>query len=152
MIIQEDSRQHAGKHELKRLGLEAAGHRIIRSKVIVGDYCRPPEVAIDTKENMAEIAANIGGSREEHQRFINELKLAQEIGTRLYILIENTDGIRTVQDVQSWKNPRSKASPHCIQGPRLAKAMDTIAERYGCRFRFCRPEEAARIIAEILQE
>ena len=150
MIIQEDSRQQAGKHETKHQALQAAGHRIIRSKVVVGDYCAPPPVAVDTKENMAEIAQNIGGGKREHQRFINELKLAKDIGCRLYILVENEDGIRSVADVQRWRNPRTEYSPNCIQGPRLAKAMTTIEERYGCRFRFCTPQEAAAIIVDLL--
>ena len=150
MIIQEDSRQQAGKHELKHQMLQTAGHRIIRSKVVVGDYCLPPEVAVDTKENMSEIAQNIGGGKGEHTRFINELKLAKDIGCRLYILVENDDGIRSVSDVVRWRNPRTDYSPNCIQGPRLAKAMTTIEERYGCRFRFCSPEEAAAIIVELL--
>lgn len=151
MIIQEDSRQQAGKHETKHEALQAAGHRIIRSKVVVGDYCAPPPVAVDTKENMAEIAQNIGGGKREHQRFINELKLAKDIGCRLYILVENEDGIRSVADVQRWRNPRTEYSPNCIQGPRLAKAMTTIEERYGCRFWFCTPQEAAAIIVDLLR-
>lgn len=151
MIIQEDSRQHAGKHETKHRALEAAGHVIFRSKVIVGDYCKPPTVVVDTKESMAEIAQNIGGGKAEHQRFINELKLAKSLGCRLYILVENEDGIRSVADVQRWRNPRTEYSPNCIQGPRLAKAMTTIEERYGCRFRFCTPQEAAAIIVDLLR-
>ena len=151
MIIQEDSRQQKGKHELKREGMLAAGHQIFRSKVIVGDYCKPPTVAVDTKENMAEIAQNIGGTREEHQRFIREVKLAQEIGTQLYILVENTDGINTIEDVIRWTNPRTEYSPKCIQGPRLAKAMRTIESRYGCVFMFCHPDEAAETIIDLLR-
>ena len=76
MIIQEDSRQQTGKHDLKHQFFEADGHKVFRSKVIVGDYCKPPTVAVDTKENMSEIAQNIGGGKEEHKRFIRELKLA----------------------------------------------------------------------------
>lgn len=151
MIIQEDSRQQVGKHELKRQGMIAAGHRIFRSKVIVGDYCKPPTVAVDTKENMSEIAQNIGGGKEEHKRFIRELKLAQEIGTQLYILVENDEGIEDLVDVQRWYNPRTEYSPNCIQGPRLYKAMHTIQDRYGCVFLFCRPEEAADMIIDLLR-
>ena len=149
MKIQEDSRNKAGKHALKHEHFEAAGHQIYRSKVIVGDYCKPPTVSVDTKENMAEIAMNIGGP--EHKRFINELKLAQEIGCTLYILVENTDGIRDLVDVERWRNPRTDYSPNCIQGPRLAKAMRTIQERYGCTFLFCKPEEAAEMIIDLLR-
>lgn len=151
MVIQEDSRQQKGKHELKREGMLSAGHQIVRSKVVVGDYCKPPTVAVDTKENMSEIAQNIGGGRDEHQRFIRELKLAQDISCQLYVLIENTEGIRDLDDVPRWVNPRTELSPNCIQGPRLAKAMRTIQERYGCVFMFCRPEEAADIIVDLLR-
>lgn len=152
MYIQEDSRQQAGKHEIKHEAFKASGHQLVRSKVLIGDYCRPPEVAIDTKASMAEIAQNIGGGGAEHQRFINELKLAKEVGCRLYILVENEDGARSIADVARWRNPRTEYSPRCIQGPRLAKAMATIEERYGCRFRFCRPEAAAEIIVELLKD
>ena len=151
MIIQEDSRQQKDKHELKRQGLLSAGHKLYRSKVIVGDYCKPPTVAVDTKENMAEIAQNIGGTQQEHQRFIREVKLAQEIGCQLYVLVENTDGITRIEDVVRWTNPRTEYSPKCIQGPRLAKAMHTIESRYGCVFMFCRPEETAEIIVDLLR-
>ena len=114
MIIQEDSRQQAGKHTLKHEQFAQAGHQIFRSKVIVGDYCKPPAVAVDTKENMNEIAQNIGGSKEEHRRFINELKLAQDLGTELYILVENTDGIEELDAVYKWRNPREEYSSKCI--------------------------------------
>lgn len=151
MIIQEDSRQQAGKHEIKHACWASSGDRVFRSKVIVGDYCTPPTVAVDTKEGMQEIAQNIGGNRAEHNRFINELKLAQELGTKLYVLIENEDGIKSVEDVVRWINPRMEFSPNCIQGPRLAKAMRTIEGRYGCTFLFCSPEEAASEIINLLR-
>ena len=151
MKIQEDSRQQAGKHELKHKLFEAEGHEIFRSKVIVGDYCKPPAVAVDTKEHMQEIAQNIGGGKAEHQRFIRELKLAQERGCKLYVLVENTDGIEELDEVYTWRNPRTDYSPNCIQGPRLWKAMKTIEERYGCTFLFCKPEEAADIIVDLLR-
>lgn len=150
MVIQEDSRQQTGKHELKHAYWNEHGDRFFRSKVIVGDYCKPPTVAVDTKESVAEIAQNIGGGRAEHKRFINELKLAQELGTTLYVLVENEDGIEDLDDVYTWQNPRTEYSPNCIQGPRLWKAMKTIQERYGCTFLFCAPEDAAEMIVDLL--
>lgn len=150
MIIQEDSRQQAEKHETKHASWSAAGDLIVRSKVIVGDYCKPPAVAVDTKAGMQEIAQNIGGTKEEHERFINELKLARDIGTKLYVLIENEDNINNINDVARWWNPRAEYSPRAIQGNTLAKAMRTIQDRYGCTFMFCRPVEAAEIIKRLL--
>ena len=153
MTLIEDSRQQKNKHETKHAWWAEHSVKLIRCKLVVGDYALMPSLSkiVDTKENISEIAQNIGGTREEHQRFIREVKLAQEIGTQLYILVENTDGIESVEDVVSWVNPRTEYSPKCIQGPRLAKAMRTIESRYGCVFMFCRPEEAAETIIDLLR-
>lgn len=152
MIIQEDSRQQVGKHEIKHRFWQEAGVALCRSKIVVGDYCLPPAVSIDTKESMQEIAQNVGGTRDEHVRFINELKLAQSLGTILYVLVENTDGVRTIADVARWYNPRLDYSPRAITGERLAKALATIQSRYGCKFLFCTPDEAGQVITEILEK
>lgn len=150
MLI-EDSRQQAGKHETKHKRWAELGVLLTRCKIPVGDYCKPPEVSVDTKANIAEIAQNIGGGKDEHQRFIRELKLAYELKCKLYILIENTEGYECIDDVATWRNPRTDYSPDCIQGPRLAKAMHTIETRYGCTFMFCSPEEAADVIMDLLR-
>ena len=151
MVIQEDSRQQKEKHEEKYAVWERTGVRLRRCKLPYGDYALPPAKSVDTKTGMWEIAQNIGGGREEHKRFINECKAAQADGCELYILIENTEGINCIEDVTRWVNPRTEYSPDCIQGPRLAKAMRTIEGRYGCTFLFCRPEEAADMIIDLLR-
>ena len=151
MTIIEDSRQKYDKHNLKHECFERANVSVVRCKLPVGDYCRPPSVSVDTKANIAEIAQNIGGTREEHQRFINELKLAKDMDTLLYILIENDEGVGCIDDLNRWINPRSEFSPRAIQGDRLAKAMHTIEERYGCVFLFCRPDETADTIIDLLR-
>lgn len=148
MHIIEDSRNQKGKHEEKHAVWQQMGVRLRRCKIPYGDYCLPPKVSVDTKADMAEIAQNIGA---EHKRFVAECKAAKEDGCQLYVLIENTEGIRDLDDVPRWVNPRTELSPNCIQGPRLAKAMRTIQERYGCVFMFCRPEEAADIIVDLLR-
>ena len=106
---------------------------------------------VDTKAGMWEIAQNIGGNAQEHNRFINELKLARDCSSQLYVLIENEDSIEDIGGVERWRNPRTDFSPDCIQGSRLAKAMRTIEGRYGCLFLFCKPEEAAEKIVELLR-
>ena len=124
---------------------------MLRCKIPFGDYCLPPRVSVDTKADMAEIAQNIGGSTDEHARFREECKLAQDWGCRLIILVENTDGITCIEDVAAWDNPRRFTSPKAIDGVRLSKAMMTMQRRYGCEFWFCPPEEAARTVKEILE-
>ncbi len=146
--IIEDTRQQTGKHNHKRQWFEEHGITITRSKLPFGDYAIMPTMAIDTKRNMDEIAANICGK--EHTRFINECKAAKAAGCQLVILVENTDGIEDVSAVHTWENPRRFISPYCVEGPRLQKAMKTISERYGVKFMFCRPEQAAERITEML--
>ena len=148
MIIQEDTRQKAGKHDVKHDYFAEHGVELVRCKLPFGDYALVPSISIDTKENMDEIAMNICGS--EHKRFINECKAAKAAGCSLVILVENTLGITDISQVHKWINPRVVYSSKCVQGPRLQKAMETISERYGVRFMFCRPEDAGKIITEIL--
>lgn len=150
MIIQEDTRQKAGKHDVKHDYFAEHGVELVRCKLPFGDYALVPSISIDTKENMDEIAMNICGS--EHKRFINECKAAKAAGCSLVILVENTLGITDISQVHKWINPRVVYSSKCVQGPRLQKAMETISERYGVRFMFCRPEDAGRIITEILND
>ena len=148
MVIQEDTRQQAGKHDIKHDWFAAHGVELVRSKLPFGDYALVPSVAVDTKKDMEEIAANICGK--EHTRFITECKAAKAAGCTLVILVENTVGIRELSQVHTWINPRAIYSKNCVQGSRLQKAMETISERYGVRFLFCQPEESAERIIAIL--
>ena len=149
MVIQEDTRQQAGKHDIKHGYFETHDVELLRCKLPFGDYAPPPRVSIDTKANMDEIANNICG--QEHKRFINECKAAKAAGCQLIILVENTVGVTDISEVHRWINPRSVYSPKCVQGPRLQKAMMTISDRYGVQFRFCTPEEVGAVIKEILE-
>lgn len=150
MVIQEDTRQQAGKHDIKHAYFADHGVDLVRCKLPFGDYAPIPPVSIDTKNSMDEIAGNICGK--EHRRFINECRAAKEAGCKLIILVENTIGISDISQVHTWINPRVIYSDKCVQGPRLQKAMKTISERYGVRFMFCQPEEAGKKIKELLSE
>ena len=151
MWLLEDTKQQAGKHETKHKAWADHGDNLVRCALPVGDYALPPRVAIDTKASMQEIAQNIGGSSAEHGRFRRELQRAQDIGCHLYILVENDEGIRNVDEVATWVNPRLIDSPKAITGDRLAKAMQTMQERYGVTFLFCHPERAAATIHYLLE-
>lgn len=149
MTIQEDTRQKVGEHEIKHQWFSENGVGIVRCKLPFGDYAPIPPVSIDTKRNMDEIAQNICGK--EHRRFINECKAARAAGCALIILVENDLGITDLSQVHTWINPRTIYSDKCVQGDRLQKAMETISERYGVRFMFCRPEKSAQIILETIK-
>lgn len=149
MVIQEDTRQKADKHNIKHQGFADLSVELVRCKLPFGDYAPIPPISIDTKENMDEIANNICGK--EHMRFINECKAAKAAGCHLYILVENKLDITDLSQVHTWQNPRVIYSPKCVQGPRLQKAMETISERYGVTFLFCNPIDSAKIITELLK-
>lgn len=151
MNIIEDSRQQAGKHELKHKAWADHGDNLIRCALPFGDYMAVPPVSVDTKASMLEIAQNIGGSTAEHDRFRRELQKAKKAGCHLYVLVENDEGIRSLEDVRLWVNPRLIDSPRAITGQRLARAMETMQERYGVTFLFCHPERAAAMIHYLLE-
>lgn len=150
MILLEDTRQQANKHRLKHEYWSSHGIEIVRTKLLVGDYMVfGGTICVDTKMSVEEIAQNIGGR--EHARFREECKLAQRIGATLIILVENTEGFRSVEDVTAWVNPNINKTSRSIEGPRLAKAMRTMSERYGVQFLFCTPEESGGMVLELLQ-
>lgn len=150
MVILEDTRQQAGKHDLKHDYFTSEGIELVRTKLPFGDYALwGGSIAVDTKANVEEIAANIGGK--EHVRFREECKLAQRCGGQLIILVENENGFDSIDAVKAWVNPNIRKTARSIEGPRLAKAMATMSVRYGVRFEFCTPEEAGERILQLLE-
>ena len=193
VIIVEDKGQQAGKHENKHCWFDYHGVKILRAPLPVGDYILCTNAVqdvinrkakrgvdlkkmdflgsyrecVDTKKDMQEIVSNICGK--QHERFRDECILAQNNDIQLYILVENLDEIRSVEDVSNWQNPRMKRYETIVSkhkegkwmhiplpkappttGDRLAKAMKTMEEKYSCRFMFCRPEETGERIIELL--
>lgn len=149
MIILEDTRQQANKHRLKHEYWSEHGIEVVRTKLLVGDYMLfGGTICVDTKMDVEEIAGNIGGSN--HARFREECKLAKRIGATLIVLVENLNGFRSIQDVTAWVNPNLNKTARSIEGPRLAKAMNTMSERYGVQFTFCAPEDSGRMVINLL--
>lgn len=195
MIIYEDMGQKEGEHKVKNRYFKEHGIDVKRVPLPVGDYIIATDksidvverknkrrtdvkkmdflgtydVTVDTKKDMQEIVGNICGKA--HARFRDECILAQNNGIKLYILIENTDGIKEVRDVFKWQNPRThrynkinymhnlgkwssillpKAKP--TSGQTLAKAMLTMEKKYGVEFKFCKPKEAGEEIINLLNK
>lgn len=167
----EDTRQHKGKHEAKHEWFSSHGVERVRRKLDFGDYMREgSNYSVDTKASVDEVAQNINGK--SHARFKREMERARDAGCVLVVLVENTKGYKSVNDVRRWTNthcvmcgnrmrracvpmdPHGKCMKHGtmkpIQGPRLARAMKTMEGRYGVRFEFCSPDESAQRICDIL--
>lgn len=147
MVIEEDTRQQAGKHEAKHKAFSEMGVEVFRSKLAFGDYCLPPTVAVDTKASIMEIAGNLCGSQKETARVREEIKLARACGSVLIFLIE-VGKYKTPADLigESFRLKSGKV----VEGIQLYRAMETCAARYGCRFEFCPPSEAGRMVMELL--
>mgnify|MGYP003375062108 CR=1 FL=1 len=148
MIILEDTRQQAKKHETKHRWFMENGIQVVRSKLVVGDYTLPTNqsICIDTKSSLLELCGNV---TQQHRRFVEELELAKRLGIQLVILIED-EKVKKLEDVNNWQNPRLRLSPKAIQGKMLCKILYAMQQRHGCQFLFCKKAETGAKIMEIL--
>lgn len=167
MTIIEDVGQKQGQHENIRQHCEGKGIILRRQKLNTGDYILAPRIAVDTKQGMGEVYGNLV---QDHDRFRAECIRAQEDGTTLVILIENSEGMTCLDDVERWDNPRvhdyyekyalalaaRKAGKNIkipappISNKRLIRMMLTMTERYGVLWMFCDRSETGRKVVEIL--
>ena len=167
MTIIEDVNQKQGQHVNISEYCKAAGIILRRQKLNVGDYIIAPKASVDTKQGMGEVYGNLV---QDHDRFRAECIRAQEDGTVLWILIENEDGQSCLDDVEHWQNPRVdeyyskysfvlaarkrgrdlKVPSPPVPNKRLVRMMETMEERYGVRWVFCRPDQTGEMIVQLL--
>lgn len=149
MTIIEDTRQQAEKHKLKHRYFADNQIKVVRSKLLVGDYAniKNMSVIVDTKKDIQEIIGNVTNG---HKRFVSECDLAYENDIKLIILVENNDGVKCIDDLYHWYNIRLKWSPRATTGRTLAKILTGMEYRHGVKFEFCKPAEAGRRIVELI--
>lgn len=149
MTFVHDTRDKATKHRNVDEYLIEHGHKVVRSKLFVGDVSllNDQSICIDLKRNLQEVAVNVG---QDHARFKRELERAQEYGIHLIFLVEHGGQIKTLEDVQSWNNPRLKEHPLALTGPRLYKIMLTMQNKYGIEWLFCDKRCTGKRIIELL--
>lgn len=168
-VIQVDTWQkHNQKHhQAKEKWFEDHGWTVVRSKMLVGDYCIPSNgsVSVDSKQNLQELYADLIQS---HVRFREEADLAVKAGIKLYILIEEPN-MTCLEDVKKWQNKRylwwhkvnnmhkygkmldkkiPKKPP--VDNITFLKIMSSFAKEHGVEYVFCKTEEAGEKIIEIL--
>ena len=133
----------------------------------MGDYTLPTDqsTCIDTKYGLAEVYSNLV---QQHERFRAECELAQKAGVVLNVLVEEP-GLRTLEDVKSWKNPRRerwfrvhnahkagkltkvtipKVAP--LPSDRIFTMMQTMGDKYGVEWVFCNKRETGERIWSLL--
>ena len=166
-VLAEDTRQQPGKHGNVHAFADLVGIRIVRTKLIVGDYTLPTNqsICIDTKQDLNEVYNNLVQS---HDRFARECDLAQQLGIHLVVLVED-DEVDCLDNVHKWSNPRykrymmlkaghehgrwlgTKLPPKPpVSSKQLEVMMRTFAEHHGCEWQFCRKSETGFRICEIL--
>ena len=147
--IIEDTRQKKNLHQIKHDYWESEHINVVRSALPFGDYIAAPKIAVDTKQNIHEIAVNLCGAGKEKRRFANECKKAKDAECQLVFLIEDA-GYGDIDDLYGKKI--YMFNEQVISGDQLATAMHMVQNRYGCRFLFCDPEESGKVISELLNE
>ena len=198
MRIGVDRNQLTGTHkrsnEVNHRRMMAMGHEIMPLPLPYGDYIQITDeiaevvkrrgdkikkmdlvndirIAVDRKNSIDEICGNLCSSQKEHERFREEAITAQKANCRFYVVVENTEGIKSIDDIRKWSNPRlhhyhkvnymhqlgkwqnvrNKGSKPPCDNIRLMKTMYTMSAKYGITFVFCSPYESAQKIVELLE-
>lgn len=148
VTLLEDTRQKADKHKTKHEYFAAEQVDVIRCALPFGDYSLPPKVAVDTKQDISEIAYNMCSSAKEKARFRRECVKAKEAGCKLIFLIEDSrySEVNDLYGISIFLH-----NGQIISGDQLATAMHVMSERYGCEYRFCKPQEAGQRIIQLLE-
>ena len=149
MVIQIDSREKARAISRTLDYFEKHGIKHFVSKLPVGDYMSydNPRLVVDRKQSLIEVCQNVC---QDHARFKRELERAAEYEIKLVFLVEHGGGIKTLDDVKDWKNPRLKDHPLAMSGERLYKVLLTMQNKYGIDWQFCDKRCTGKRILEIL--
>ena len=182
---------HAQSNAYNHRMMERAGHELVALPLPYSDYCEVTEemqetidrrgdklkkadlvgdikIAVDRKNSIDEICGNVCSTTSAHERFRDEVILAQKCGCKFYVLIED-EKVTNLDDLEHWQNPREKKYFYYkalmaqgkklrmilpkqppASGKKLAKALRTMETKYGVEFVFCKPEDAAQRIVELL--
>lgn len=168
IVIQEDSRNKIGSHDLKNKYFQEKGIRVLRSKLPFGDYAliNDTSICIDTKMSLLEIEGNM---TKDHVRFRNEITNANSFGIGIIILIEEKVQYKNLDDVANrYEIPKWKSNAYAMEDGKwtckhrkgqpmgqfkvdtLVKAMKTMQQKYAVIFAFTTPEKCGEVIIDIL--
>ena len=124
------------------------------SKLFIGDYqdFNRPQIIVDRKQNIAELAKNCTA---DHERFRRELERAQKANTTLVVLVEQNrykDRDRwihceTIEDLMLWESPHTT-----IRGEKIYRVLRSWMSKYPLRVEFCDKRSTGRRIYEIIYE
>ena len=122
------------------------------SKLLFGDYMdySRPQLVIDRKQNIAELAKNC---TREHERFRRELERVSKTGSKLIILVEQNRykdrdewvQVRQIVDLIRWSSPHTM-----VRGEKIYRVLASWTAKYPVEVRFCDKRATGKNIVNIL--
>jgi ERCC4-type nuclease len=122
------------------------------TKLLFGDYMdwNRPNIVIDRKQNIAELAKNC---TREHERFKSEMERARKAGATLVILVEQNRykdrdkwrKVEQVEDLINWSSPHTM-----IIGEKVYRVLKSWMAKYPIRVEFCDKRSTGKRIIEII--
>lgn len=152
MIIIQDCREKAGYHRNIEDYCKQHGIPLIRKRLDVGDYMLGTIKNGDVKPigNRSVDVKGVGGLSElatdlyrDKLAFNRKYRKCYEQGIQLYVLVEQE--VKSLDDIVSWKSKHTK-----VNGRMLLDMMDRVKKSYGVKFVFCKKEDTAQTIINIL--
>lgn len=168
IVIQEDSRNKIGSHDLKNKYFQEKGIRVLRSKLPFGDYAlvNDSSITVDTKASVLELEMDM---TKDHIRFRDEIQNANSFGIGIIILIEEEIQYKNLDDVAlRYQIPKWKSNAYCMENGKrvckhkkgqpmgqfkvetIIKAMKTMQEKYAVIFAFTTPDKCGEVIVDLL--
>lgn len=122
------------------------------TKLLFGDYMdwNRPDIVIDRKQNIAELAKNC---TIEHDRFKREMEKAKKAGATLVILVEQNRyksgdkwiHVGDISDLLLWDSPHTT-----IRGEKVFRVLRSWQSKYPIRVEFCDKRSTGKRIIEII--
>ena len=122
------------------------------SKLLFGDYMdyNRPQIVIDRKQNIAELAKNCTS---EHERFKREMEKARKAGAKLVILVEQNRykdrdewvQVNDIIDLIRWSSPHTQ-----VRGEKVYRVLASWRSTWPIEVIFCDKRSTGENILEIL--
>ena len=115
-------------------------------KLDEGDYQidGQPNITVDRKRDMSEMYNCVVNDK---SRFYKEVRRCNDKGIKLYILIEHSSQIKTLEDVPKWKSKYGT-----ISSREIMERLYRLHISYGVEILFCSKRQTAQKIIEILSQ
>ena len=152
MLVDSREKPKAIKSILKYFDSVGLAHE--STKLFIGDYqdFNYPQVIVDRKQNIAELAKNCTA---DHERFRRELQRAEKAGATLVLLVEQNRykdrdkwiRVGCIEDIMLWTSPHTT-----IRGEKVYRVLRSWMAKYPLRVEFCDKRETGRRIYEIIYQ